>query len=102
MKPNPPLTAIGEPAENPDGSESTVSEGDTAYMFPRSLPLAVERVEDIGCQALTISERVPEGGDVLFSGSSGVLTLTAPGWKSAGQTRCRRTEPPSGKSGLSG
>ena len=68
MNPNPPLTAIGEPAENPDGSESTASEGDTAYMFPRSLPLAVERVEDIGCQAPTISERVPEGGDVLFSG----------------------------------
>lgn len=57
-----------DPAENPDGSASTESEGDTAYMFPRSLPLEVEQVEDLGCQALIISERVPEGGDVLFSG----------------------------------
>lgn len=68
VKPGPAPTAIGDPAEAPDGSEPPESEEDTAYMFPRSLPLVIERIEDLGNQALYLPDTVPEGGDVLFSG----------------------------------
>lgn len=58
----------GEPAP-PAGPEAV---SDTAYMFPRSLPLAIQRVEDLGSQALYIpedgAERALASSEVLFSG----------------------------------
>lgn len=57
----------------PEGTAPPAPE-DTAYMFPRSLPLVIERVEDLGNQALYIPEdgeaveRALGSFDVLFSG----------------------------------
>lgn len=87
VKPSPSPTAIGEPAEAPDGSESPESEEDTAYMFPRSIPLVIERVEDLGNQSPALSDRVPEDGDVLFSGQ-----FQGP-YADGSQLEIRRTSP---------
>lgn len=60
----------GEPA-SPAEPEAV---SDTAYMFPRSLPLAIQRVEDLGDQPLYVPEdgeaveRALASSDVLFSG----------------------------------